>query len=571
MSEFHFLRPLMLLALLLLPLLFMLVRSRHSVRGAWTRIIDPRLQPYVLTNSAQLNKRDWSWLWYLIAALLIVALAGPVWEKLPQPVFVKQQPLVIALDLSQSMNAQDVLPSRLELAKIKLQDILARRQDGQAALLVFAGDAFVVTPMTDDAQTIISLLSSLSTGMMPVQGSRLAPALAMADQLLRQSSSPNGQVLLLTDGVNDVDAATNAASSLASRGHEVAVLAMGTEQGDVIRNDAGEFIKDAGGNIVIARVTREALQSVASAGNGAYTASRADDSDIDALLQAGPQGFGGATSRDDLTTDLWREQGPLILLLCLPFIAYAFRSGVLLSLLLLMLIPWQPVYAGTLNDLWSDLWNRADQQAQKKFAAGDFDQAAALYKDPQHKAAALYRAEQYAESGALLLGVDEPDAHYNRGNALAHAGELEGAIAAYERALALDATHDDARHNLEVLRQMQQEQEQQSQSEDNQQEQQNQDENEQQQSDAGNEDSEEQNDENSEAQNDEQQAREDEQNPTEQQQAQVTEEMTDEEKQQAIEQWLRRVPDDPGGLLRRKFRRQYRERGNRLPQTQEEW
>ncbi|MFK8028702.1 MAG: VWA domain-containing protein [Gammaproteobacteria bacterium] len=579
LSNFRFIRPLVLLGLALLPVAFFVLHRANVQRGAWAQLIDPALQRFVLTTSLQRKGKSRSWLAYLLAALLIIALAGPTWEQLPQPVYTQQQPVVIALDLSQSMNAQDLIPTRLQVAKIKLRDMLRKRRDGQTALITFAGDAFLVTPLTDDTQTIVSMLPSLTPRIMPSQGSRIEPALVMAGNLLNQAGSEPGEVILITDGASDGASAEDMASQLARDGHRVSVVAVGTSQGGLIKNNRGEFLRDRRGEMVMAPLQLDPLRNIAASGGGVLFNSSVTDEQLDKMLTRDVSGFADATSSDqEFTTDLWREQGPLLVLLCLPFIALAFRRGVLLCVVAFVIMP-PPAEAG----IWSDAWKRRDQQGQAAFEKGEYELASELYQEQQWKAAALYRAGKFADSAAMLEGIDSPEANYNRGNALAKAEEIDGAIKAYERTLVQQPEHEDAEFNLALLKQKQQEQqseEQQNQEEGDQeqsdQEQPGEDGDSQEKSDSDEQSEQSEQDESEESEeqeSEEQESQSEDEREAEQQrmQAELAEQMTEEEQQQAVEQWLQRVPDDPGGLLRRKFKRQYRERGPARRNSGEEW
>lgn len=585
-SQFHFVRPLWLLLLFVIPIIYWLLRHHQPMQGAWVRLIDPVLQRYVLAGSVQKRAARWPiGLAYLIGTLLILSLAGPTWERLPQPVYSQLRPMVIALDLSQSMRAQDVLPSRLQVAKIRLQDILAQRGDGQTALIAFAGDAYTVTPLTDDAQTIVALLGALSPRIMPVAGSRLTPPLVMARQLLAQAESNQGDVILLADGIADIEPALAAVKELTKEGHRVSVMAVGTAQGGLVKNERGEFLRDRSGTVVTATVPLADLRDVAAQGNGWFLSSQSNNEQLSDLLSVSVTGVGDSVANNDLTTDTWREQGPLLILLCLPFLALAFRRGVVICLFACMLMPTPPVHAGW----WDDMWWRRDQQGDQRFSAEDYASASQLYESAERKAAALFRDGKFEDSAQVLEPIDSAGANYNRGNALAHAGDIKGAITAYERALSLQSDFEDAQYNLDVLKQMQQQQsdEQQDQDQEQDQEQSDEQQDSEQQDESGEGEQEEQenegqgNEENQQPQDGEDsQESEDEQQDSEksdeeeqemsEQEMRLAEQLTEEEQQQAVEQWLRRVPDDPGGLLRRKFKRQAQSRRNPT-RPAEEW
>ena len=267
LDTFHFLRPWWLFGLL--PMGWVLWRCLylgHAGRS-WRQLCDPHLLPHLLIGSDQAGGKG---PWVLLGlgwTLAFVALAGPVWSKLPQPVVQSQAALVVVLDLSRSMDAQDVRPSRLTRAKHKVLDILKRRTEGQTALVVFAQEPFVVSPLTSDAKTIASMVPTLSTDLMPVQGSRPEHALDQADQLLDHGRIGKGEILLITDG-GEGSSVRDTVDSLREKGRRVSILAVGTEEGAPVPVPRGGFLKDASGAIVIPKLDTDALQTLARSGGG---------------------------------------------------------------------------------------------------------------------------------------------------------------------------------------------------------------------------------------------------------------------------------------------------------------
>ena len=199
-AEFHWLRPEWLWALpFIVAITFVLVR-RHLALGSWQNVVDPELAPYVL-SSTQVKGLGYRWWLILIGGILAtLSLAGPSWNRVEQPVFRSEQAIVIALDLSRSMDAQDLKPSRLTRARLKILDILERRSAGQTALVVYSSNAFTVTPLTTDSDTVAALVNSLSTDIMPSRGSYPLAAIDKGRQLLEQAGVSQGEVLLITDG-----------------------------------------------------------------------------------------------------------------------------------------------------------------------------------------------------------------------------------------------------------------------------------------------------------------------------------------------------------------------------------
>jgi Ca-activated chloride channel family protein len=580
LSEFHFLRPEWLLALpALLALLWWMAGKRHG-SSSWELVCDATLIPYILTGSPARQRRLSLVLTAVGGLLAILALAGPAWEKLPQPVFTHTRTLVIALDLTRSMDATDISPSRLARARFKIADMLKRRTEGQTALLVYAGDSFTVTPLTDDTETINAQLNALSAEIMPAPGNNTVAALRLAQQLLKQAGVADGDILLITDEI-EFDAAREYAVELQEQGYRVSVLGVGTEQGVPIPMADGSFLKDSDGRIVIPALVEEPLRRLAAAGGGLYQRIAPGDEDTDRLLKffAG-RGGEGEIAATELKTDAWREQGPWLVLGLLPLLAILFRRGYLAALLICLLPAPQSPRAMD----WSDLWYRPDQQARRAFDAGDAQTAAKLFRDPAWKGSAQYKSGDYEGAARSLEPLDDMESRYNLGNALARLGRYEEAIAAYDQVLQQDPRHADARHNKELLeKELQQQQSPQQQSGQNQDQQQGQSRQDQspagapeqqgqrqnpgenEQSSAGEERA--QTPQQDEQRPDLQQAQpepdqeQEEANGAEQRELAQSDEQPLNEDQQATEQWLRRIPDDPGGLLRRKFLYQYQQRG----------
>jgi Ca-activated chloride channel family protein len=587
MSELHLLRPFW---LLLLPvgawLIWQLLRGRAD-SGGWRSIVDADLRPHVLAEPKVLRDSRSALVIALAAWLVaVLALAGPTWERLPVPAFRSDEALVVALDLSRSMNAGDVEPSRLARAKLKLLDLLERRAAGQTALVVFSTHAFTVTPLTTDTRMISSLVGAVDTGIMPTQGGTVAAGLERAAMLLEQTGLRQGDVLVITDSeVTDQD--LDAAGELARNGYRVSVLAVGTEQGAPIPRSEGGFVTDGDGQVVVPQVDLNALQRLASAGGGRYAMLTASDRDLDTLfpppsalpLDATLDTAGG----EQYEADVWLDRGVVLAALLLPLLALCFRRGWIAVWLLVVLAP-QP-RAQALE--WEDLWQRPDQRGLKAFEAEEAARAAELFETPEWRSAAQYRAGQFEQSAASLANVDTSLGHYNRGNALAKAGQLPAAIASYDRALELDPNDEDARYNRDLLQQylednpqqqqQQQQGDEQSQQGDSQSDSQS---GEQQEGEGGDE---QQSDQGEQGESGESQAAdgsadasEPEGEPQESEQdanageeaaeqavadAAGPEEVEQWASEQAAEQWLRRIPQDPGGLLRRKFLYQYQRAG----------
>ena len=453
-QDFHFLRPMMLLWLL--PLLWLFYQGRKQSGGlqAWKKVVSPALLDYLRAGKPDASSRVLLWTMLWISVLMVVALAGPTWKKLPQPLYSNESTLVVALDLSKTMDAQDIKPNRLTRAKQKLTDLLRLRLEGQAALVVFAGSAFVVTPLTDDYDTILSQLSSLTTDIMPVQGGDLDTALAKAKVLFKQAGIKQGDILLLTDSSTYTKAQVQ---DVVQAGFQVHVIGIGTPEGAPIPETGGGFLSDERGQIVIAKLDEDRLRELAALGQGTYHRLRVDDMDIAVLTQSHtPTQVHLQHEHDGLsaTHDEWQEEGHWLLLLAMPLLLLMFRRGVLVIVLMFVLQP-APADAG----VWDNLWQTPNQQGEALMRQKQYADAYQRFEDPRWKASAAYRNQDYQAAVDALNSIEQPTADdwYNKGNALAHLGKKGAAIDAYDQALRLNPEHADALANKKLL-QAQQEQ-----------------------------------------------------------------------------------------------------------------
>ena len=563
LANVHFLRPEWFCALIPALLLFALLRYRQSHHSNWEKVIAPHLLPHILSNPDKAVSK--SPLSLLLAAwlLAIVAIAGPVWRQTPQPVHEREDALVVIFDLTRSMLATDVKPDRLVRAKRKLIDLLELREEGVTGLVVFAGDAHVVSPLTDDTKTIAAMIPALSPDIVPAPGSALAPALVKAVDLFQGGGTASGRILIITDEIRDVVASQRVAREFRNA-YPVSVMSVGTEVGGPValasgRPEAG-YLKDARGNLVIPKLNANSLKAFADLAGGRYSPMTLTEEDLGYLLAEQPLMQNDTYRELERDFDVWFEEGPWLLLILLPLAALGFRRGWVWSIALVFILPTEDAKAS----LWDDLWRTRDQQAMQVMSQGDVEAAAELFENPEWKATANYRGEKFEDAANQYGSLDTADSKYNLGNAFAKQNLLDEAIEAYDQALAADPDNEDAQFNKTLIEQLQKEQKQDQDSEDSE-EQQDQDQSQQDQEQQDQKEQKEQDSQqDSQQEQDEQEQKEPEEQPQKEQAnqkpAEEESEPLDEEEKQALQQWLRRVPDDPSGLLRRKFQMQYEDR-----------
>jgi len=468
LSQLHFLQPLWFLALIpLATIWWLMARSKVADSRAWAKVIDANLLPLLLSGSG--GKHDSAC--YFGKSLLAIgwiiatfALANPVWEKIPRPVFQTNSARVIVLDLSRSMLIADLKPSRLARARFKIEDILsdnfAKKEEGQIGLVVFAGGAFTVSPLTRDSETIRALLQVLTPSIMPSQGSRVDLALKKAHELLTQAGVENGQILLIADGASNEETTLEVAKNIKEAGHSLSVLGVGTEAGGIL-----PALKYRNGKSIIVKLDSEILEKVARRGGGKYHLISTNNADLQNVLSKVLSNKKKAQEKnDDLKSNDWKSTGPFILLLLLPLAALAFRRGWLFSIFIAVSITGfiqpQPVFAEgvaktplkqDINKIWKNLWENKEQQASTALKNKQYDEADTLSQNPLIRGSAKYKKDDYAGALKEFKQAQGADARYNEGNTLAKLNKYEDALKAYDKALKLQPNMADAKKNRHMI------------------------------------------------------------------------------------------------------------------------
>ena len=450
MNSFHFLRPLWLLIIPFALLIYFLHSFREDIRARWKRVIAPELLEHLIV------KRSGRWtirpihMVCLALVLSSLALAGPAWRREKPPFAEDKAPLVIALDLSQTMDAIDLDPTRLERAKLKVRDLLAARSGARTALFVYAGSSHLVVPLTTDDKLFAMYLDALSTALMPKPGKDTSQVLAAIQDLLHQEEVP-GSVLFITDGVEP--SAQQALQKFIQAGKDsVLVLGVGTSQGAPIRVAGNRFFEDAAGRRIFAKLDVDSLKSLSNLGASVSTLT-VDDSDI-RWIQRRVQNHLKATEENDAQMR-WMDEGYwLVLPICL-LAALWFRKGWTVqwsrgAVALLLLSP-QPLLVDA-HHWFLDLWLTPDQQGRYYFQKGEYKVAAERFQNSMWKGIALCRTGDYAAALDHFANADSAEAWYNQGNALAHLHRYPEAVHAYEQALQTKPDWQDAQDNLKLVR-----------------------------------------------------------------------------------------------------------------------
>ena len=563
LETFHLLRPWWLLAIIPALLILFYWLKRNYGNSRWNSAISSELLKVLLEDTPGQSRAWFSGIVVATLLLVLIGLSGPAWQKLPQAVEQKQDTLIILLDLSLSMFADDLKPSRIERARQKITDILRARKEGVTALVAYAGDAHAVVPLTDNVKTIENLLFSLSPEMMPVFGSNPNHALEIGHELFANAGTQQGRILLITDGVDDISSVTRHRSV----SFPISIMGIGTEDGAPIPLDRlrqpGRYLQTQEGNRIIAMLDKSRLEQIASIAHGHYKTISLGDNDIEYLLST------RLPSEDksievERKFDTWIDEGYWAVILLIPILLAGFRKGLIVSMAIFLMLPAKSIYAESTSEFWNSLWLRDDQRAMKALSHGEPEKAASLFEDKQWESVANYRSGEYETSLNGFRKNKTSDGFYNQGNALARIGQYEDSIASYQQALISKPNDPDTLFNKALVEKLLEEK-QQSNDQDgqNQQDEQSDSSNDSQNSSADEqqEQNKEENQSGDENKSQEEQRQEDKSSEqgTEPQQEE-DDESTRDEKKQALAQWLRRVPDDPGGLIRRKFQHETKQR-----------
>lgn len=486
MTDFHFLRPWWLVAIIPLTVLILLAIRAQRRQGQWHQVLPAHLAKLLIVESGATQKKQSGFALWLAALIATIAMAGPTWERIEQPLFKVKQAQIVIADMSLSMYATDLAPNRLTRAKFKIKDLINRLSEGETGLVAYAGDAFVISPMTQDVVNLNNLLPALNPQIMPVYGSDPTVAVERALELLSQTQYNQGQLYLVTDGMEPGDA--RAITQLVKNTkYTLNILGVGTAKGAPIKLPNGQLLKDDAGNIVIPKLQANILRNLASTLSGRYSNLTNDQSDIDYLTQTLAPDEIDDEARDKQFGDEWHEMGPYLVLLILPFALFAFRRGALAAIVgvifLGQLAP-QPAFATTPvsdksaqlpstqqvqekltqrtteSSWWNNLWQSKNQRGYDAYQAQDFEQALSDFNDPQWRGAAHYKNGNYEQALSAFEQDKAPKGLFNQANALAKMERIDDAIQRLESLINQQPDFPNAKENLEILKQMQQQQQQ---------------------------------------------------------------------------------------------------------------
>ncbi|MCT4622760.1 MAG: VWA domain-containing protein, partial [Schleiferiaceae bacterium] len=388
-DQFHFLRPEFLY--LIIGVLVILVIGLFSFRDEekWKKSIAKHLRPYVIQKGSVRFRRIMHILMSFALAIGCVGLAGPTWSEEEVPGQILETPVVIALDMSQSMMASDIQPNRLERAKFKIMDLLEANPRARVALIGFAGTAHTVVPLCQDYNIIKSHVNSLSPDLLPFQGTDIEATLFLTDSITKITEAPS-QLVLMTDDINDELFRLLQIYST-REGKFVELIPMNTLSGAEVPNKRGRgAMKDANGEVVYSKLDTKVLSKIESLENVHVNRLTLDNSDVEhmANLISGKLNF---QEQSDVQENNWQDRGWLLIVPLVIFMLAWFRKGFVVYGFLMLF---------TLNSCsdesnFQDLWYTKDYQGQQLENEGRYQEAGDMYEDPMRSGVAYYKAGDY--------------------------------------------------------------------------------------------------------------------------------------------------------------------------------
>jgi Ca-activated chloride channel homolog len=458
-DQFHFVQAAWLWGLLVIPLLiliYVLFYRASAPSQLLERFADRQLLPHLIKRRGlpASNMRKPLLLWALAWLCGIVAMAGPSWNYTDHQTFKVAANLVIVLDLSQTMNAQDVKPSRVARAREEIQDLLDLNRGTDIGLIAYAAVPHMVTPLTDDVRTIKNLLPALDTSLVTLQGDRLQPALEMAARMLKAEPGGSNSILVISDGgfqENDFAGLARAAG-----GASIYTMGIGTTAGAFVPNGSGGLVQNAMGDTAISRLQASRLQQLAAAGHGSYVEADYSDSDTRAILDR-IDATKVSAQITPKSVRVWENRFYIPVLALILLLLPLFRKGAafaVMAVLAMTVLPGSYARAATAAELFL---NR-DQQAEVAFDRRDYKTALTKFDTDYRRGVVAYRAGRYDKAAALFRSAarrsNDLNALYNLGNAQLMQLQPQDAIASYEAVLKQRPGDVPTQHNLAIARKM---------------------------------------------------------------------------------------------------------------------
>ena len=443
-NDFHFLRPVFLW--LIIPAVIVLITGLFGLREEvkCKKVIAPHLQQYIIKRGSENMKRRMQILTFIFVVIAILGLSGPTWETVKVPGQTLETPVVVLLDLSQSMMAEDIQPNRLERAKFKINDLLDANPRARIALVGFGGTAHTIVPLTKDYSIIKSHLEGLSPQMMPFPGSNQEAALVLADSLTNVTTAP-ATIILFSDDFDD-ETFSVLQEFTQQQDSKFEIIPVNTLAGAPVPGSNKKPVKDNAGKVVHSALNKEVLQKISSLNNVDVHKLTLDNSDME-LLAKNISTKLEFKEQDDKKEDDWLDRGLWLVIPFAVFLLMWFRKGwVIYSVAILMSLS-----SCSTDFKFADLWYTKDYQAQKLYSEGKYEEAAEQFADPLHKGVAYFKSGNFEEAINYFSKDTTAQGAYNLGLAYLQNGNLAAAELAFGIAVEMDPEMESAKKNKDFV------------------------------------------------------------------------------------------------------------------------
>lgn len=417
---FHFLRPQWLVFLPVVIGLWWIIRPKKKAVQSLTEGIAPHLAQALLIGANEGRRFYPIDTLALALTLLTVAVAGPTWSRMPNPLLAQTAPLVVALKVTPSMEETDIQPSRLQRASFKIQDLVKQRSGAQTALFAYAGSAHRVVPLTQDPNIVSSFLQGLSADTMPIEGDRADLALELAATELTRTETP-GAILFVLDDFNPANV--------------VAFTQNANERAPIV--------------FLIAGPKTLQVPQLESLPNSEIVHMTVDDTDIQQVERKVLSAYQKALMEDE--TQAWNDRGWLLAWPVALLILLTFRRGWTMqwAVILLLMLPFpRSAQAEGIKD-W---FFTPDQQGWIAYQNKKFSEAAELFQDPEWRAYALFISGNYEAAAEAFSRIETAEGASGEGMALLRNRKYRDGVRALEKALERDPDYETAQHNLAVAK-----------------------------------------------------------------------------------------------------------------------
>lgn len=447
LKDFHFLRSQFLWLLIPIGIVVLLFFFSRKEDVKWKKSIPMHLRPFMIKKGTQIKVVFWKMLLYVTGVFAVLGLAGPTWEKIEIPGKTLETPVVIVLDLSQSMMATDIQPSRLERAKFKITDLLKANPGARVALVGFSGTAHVILPLTNDYSLIESHINQLSPNVMPFYGSDLEAGVEKAIEVSSITDAPATFIIFSDDFDESTFQYLNQKSKALTTKFEI--FPINTLSGSSIPYGRYSKVKDVNGKLVHSKLNQEVLEKLHSLENITVNYLTLDNSDVEQVAKSVKDHL-KFTDKAEEKEDDWQDNGLYFIIPFAVLVLCYFRKGMSLYMLLCI------ISLSSCSDInkFADLWYTKDYQGQKELDDKNYEQAADLFQDPLRKGVGYFKAENYTEAIRAFSKDTTAQGMYNLGLSYYKNGDYAAAAMAFGKTVEMDPTINGAAQNKTLSQHM---------------------------------------------------------------------------------------------------------------------